>query len=529
MSKIYLQEKIEAVPGQYVVVGEDGFLKAGRIEAEANPQIIITAPSGYSVSNFSATCNNNAKNIEFEKLSDTTFSCFVPEFGLWKIMATKDSTVLEDFIDVPSISTYQVNLTNSGDDSGGGSGGGGGGSDVPTTLNDTSWSTISDVVSNGLASSYWSVGDRKAVQLKNNSKMGKVTFTNNYTIYAYIIGIDHNAEIEAPGMTLQFGFPSNLNDAKNYAFVDTNYGSSVQEDNSCFHMNYNTSFYGWSGSIARSGFLNGGSNSFLTCLPDDLVAVCTAKPIYTDNASGNIEDKASSITSTKDKVFLLSEYEIFGTRTYANLYEQELQKQYSYYKTYSKIKYKHNSPSDACAYWTRSKRNTTSSGSYPYCGVSTAGASGTTSSLTSLGVAPVIHIGSVIPTSTNIYISNPGNNTTDVNTVSSYIKVGNTTYYSAGKISVSPGDVIKVYGKRAKYTGSWSGFTWDVDVGLKINGTAQSTTTGNVDSPSYRSYVQLGTYTVPNDLTGLITISLQYFTASNFDTLTIKYVTITTE
>lgn len=529
MSKIYLQEKIEAVPGQYVVVGEDGFLKAGRIESEANPQIIITAPSGYSVSNFSATCNNNAKNIEFEKLSDTTFSCFVPEFGLWKIIATKDNTVLEDFIDVPSISTYQVNLTSSGDDSGGGSGGGGGGSDVPTTLEDTSWATISSTVSNGLASSYWSVGDRKSVQLKNNSKMGNVTFTNNYVIYAYIIGLDHNAEIEAPGMTLQFGFPSNLNDAKNYAFVDSNYGNSIQEDNGCFHMNYNSSFYGWYNSMARNGFLNGGTNSFLTCLPDDLVAVCTAKPIYTDNASGTGSDKASSVTSTKDKVFLLSEYEIFGTRTYANLYEQELQKQYTYYKTYSKVKYRHNSPSNTCVYWTRSKRNTTSTSSYPYCSVSTSGSINSSSSFISYGIAPVIHIGSTIPTSTNIYISNPGNNTTNRNTVSSYIKIGNTTHYSEGKLSVSPGDVIKVYGKRATYTGSWFGISYSVDVGLKINGVAQPTTTGNVDNPSYTSYVQLGTYTVPNDLKGLITVSLQYFTAGDGDALFTYYVTITTE
>ena len=87
-----------------------------------------------------------------------------------------------------------------------------------------------------------------------------------------------------------------------------------------------------------------------------------------------------------------------------------------------------------------------------------------------------------------------------------------------------------MYGKRGTYSGWW-GLTYNVDVGLKVNGTAQGTTTGDVASPSNRTFVKLGTYTVPNDLTGLVNISLQYFTpeSGSGSALITYYVTITTD
>ena len=56
MSKIYLQEKLNGVEGQYVVVGNDGFLTAGNLSTEAKPELIITAPSDTETSDFSISC-----------------------------------------------------------------------------------------------------------------------------------------------------------------------------------------------------------------------------------------------------------------------------------------------------------------------------------------------------------------------------------------------------------------------------------------------------------------------------------------
>ena len=112
MSKIYLQEKIEPAPGLYLVIGENGFLTAGRLSSEVNPQIIITISGGYNISDFSAKCNGVSKNIIFEKLSDTRFNCYLSEFGVWTIIAAKAGTTpLVESVDVTDIVTYQINFS----------------------------------------------------------------------------------------------------------------------------------------------------------------------------------------------------------------------------------------------------------------------------------------------------------------------------------------------------------------------------------------------------------------------------------
>lgn len=49
---------------------------------------------------------------------------------------------------------------------------------------------------------------------------------------------------------------------------------------------------------------------------------------YTDNKGGS--NTASNVSSTTDYLFLLSEYEVHGTRNYANSAEQNSQAQYDY-------------------------------------------------------------------------------------------------------------------------------------------------------------------------------------------------------
>ena len=69
----------------------------------------------------------------------------------------------------------------------------------------------------------------------------------------------------------------------------------------------------------------------MAALPSDLRAVMQPVTKYTDN-TGNGSNSSGNVTTTTDYLFDLSEFEVFGTRNYANQYEQNYQAQYDYYK-----------------------------------------------------------------------------------------------------------------------------------------------------------------------------------------------------
>ena len=83
---------------------------------------------------------------------------------------------------------------------------------------------------------------------------------------------------------------------------------------------------------------------------------------------------------------MLSEYEVQGTRSYANSAEQNSQAQYDYYKAgNSKVKYKHNATTTAALWWLRSVY--ADSSSY-FCLVYTDGGASYYGAYRSWGVAP---------------------------------------------------------------------------------------------------------------------------------------------
>ena len=136
------------------------------------------------------------------------------------------------------------------------------------------------------------------------------------------------------------------------------------------HSDSNTNAGGWKGCDMRYDILgstnsnnnNAGSttatspvaNTLMAALPSDLRAVMKPMTIYTDNVGGGT-NTASNVTSTIDYLPLLAEFEIFGSRTYANSAEQNYQQQYQYYKNgNSKIKYRHNNSGSTACWWGRS-------------------------------------------------------------------------------------------------------------------------------------------------------------------------------
>lgn len=244
---------------------------------------------------------------------------------------------------------------------------------VGTKLNDISWADIKRISDAGKSSSYFAIGDRKEVIL--NGTCSKLSFSNQ-KYYCYIIGIDHNSSREGSNrIHFQFGYTA-LSKGTHIAFI------SGYNDDSDFYMNSsNTNSGGWNNSFMRKTICA----QFKNCLPTDLKSVLKSITKYSDNTGGG-SNTASYVTATMDDIFLLAEYEVFGSRNYANSAEQNYQAQYQYYKnSNSKVRYKHNSTGTTASWWLRS---VIADGSYAFCRVGTSGSAGTTYANISIGFAP---------------------------------------------------------------------------------------------------------------------------------------------
>lgn len=273
---------------------------------------------------------------------------------------------------------------------------------VSSVLNENDWSVIKSVADASQGANYWAVGDRKAVTV--NGTVG--TQAINGTYYVYILGFDHNSSREGTGIT--FGtFKTALSGGTDICLVDSHHNNSSTGGQKWFNMNHssNTNSGGWKGCDLRYDVL-GSTNSnnndagtttvtspvsgtLMAALPSDLRAVMKPMTIYTDNTGGG-SNTASYVTASVDYLPLLAEFEIFGTRRYANSAEQNYQQQYQYYKNgNSKVKYRHSSTSSTASWWERSPYYTTS---YTFCYVSTNGNANYSSARGSFGLAPAFRV-----------------------------------------------------------------------------------------------------------------------------------------
>lgn len=273
---------------------------------------------------------------------------------------------------------------------------------VSSVLNENDWSVIKSVADASQGANYWAVGDRKAVTV--NGTVG--TQAINGTYYVYILGFDHNSSREGTGIT--FGtFKTALSGGTDICLVDSHYNDYSTGGQKWFNMNHssNTNSGGWKGCDLRYDVL-GSTNSnnndagtttatspvsgtLMAALPSDLRAVMKPMTIYTDNTGGG-SNTASYVTASVDYLPLLAEFEIFGTRSYANSAEQNYQQQYQYYKNgNSKVKYRHSSTSSTAYWWERSPLYSNSS---TFCGVYTGGNADLSSARYSSGLAPAFRV-----------------------------------------------------------------------------------------------------------------------------------------
>ena len=248
-------------------------------------------------------------------------------------------------------------------------------------LNNNTWEQIAEASNKGVASKIWKVGDRKEIVL--NGTMSKLTF-NNYHTYAFIIGFDHNAELEGKHRIHFQLAKTALSGGTDICFT------SGFSDDSDFYMNTsNTNSGGWEGSYMRNNILGTSKTSysggFIGVLPSALRNVLKSVTKYTDNTGGG-STSSDAVTATTDYAFLLSEYEAFGGCAYANSNEASRQQQYAYYAAgNSKVKRDYSGTGRAVGWWFRSPNRSNSTN---FVNVNRSGNVSSTAAYYSLGVAP---------------------------------------------------------------------------------------------------------------------------------------------
>ena len=281
----------------------------------------------------------------------------IPQEGKWTVSATSGMLVsVQQEISVPA--TVDIAL-------------------VAQELNDTSWAAIKQVSDANMGANFWSVGDCKEITMNGNVSDG-LTLTN-YSAWVFIIGFNHNAEREGNGIAFQ-GFKATKNGTP-VCLIDSGYTNS-KISGTWFNMNNSmTNAGGWEASLMRKNIMP----LIKAAFPTDLKAVIKPSTIFTTQGLSN-----DACTATEDEVFLLAEYEVFGTRTYASTQEPNYLKQYSYYSAgNSKVKYWHNSTSVTAYWWERSPASSYSSS---FCIVHADGSARGNTAYNSSGVSPCFKV-----------------------------------------------------------------------------------------------------------------------------------------
>ena len=314
-----------------------GFISAIQaIQTGTELKIIVSVTSGATV-----TATKGSLSVSGTSVNGTC-TLTVPEAGTWSVKATHNGQT-SGTKSVTFTDSYAVTL-----------------SFVSAVLNDNDWATIKTVSDKGEGANYWSIGDRKAVTL--NGTVGHLTLSN-YTTYAFIIGFNHNSSLEGSNRIHFQLAKTAISGGTDVCFCDNQYGPDSGWSSpgaGYFVMNAsNTNSGGWKSSQMRTNIcgtsLSSYSGTIIAVIPAALRAVLKSVTKYTDNTGGGSGSVASNITATTDYFFLLSEYEVFGSISYANSNESSKQAQYTYYSAgNSKIKYKHNGTSTAAHWWLRS-------------------------------------------------------------------------------------------------------------------------------------------------------------------------------
>lgn len=292
--------------------------------------LTVTVDTGSTI-----TVKNGSTTLTDTSTGSNTF--YLPNTGTWEVTASLNGQTATGSVNATAYQGYTLAL-----------------SYVSKTLNNNSWATIKKVSDANQGANYWAAGDTKTITI--NGKVGATTFSN-LSIDAFISGFNHNSAKEGTG---RIHFLIGKKNGKMVGLTDGSYGNQTTTSGAFTMNTSNTNSGGWASCHMRKTVLGADSspsnptaNTLLAALPADLRAVMKSVTKYTDN-TGNASNTAAAVTATTDYLWLLAEFEIQGTRSYANQYEQNSQAQYDYFKAgNSKIAYKYNDVSTAV--WSRGR------------------------------------------------------------------------------------------------------------------------------------------------------------------------------
>lgn len=306
-------------------------------------KIIVYADTG---ANITASCKGVTLTAT-EIGNSGVWYFYYTDYGTWNIQGTRGQYQGSDSIVINELKDYTVNLDIS--------------SSIDPVLENSSWQDIQTVAQSSLGSSYWSIGDSKTVVL--NGTVKSITF-NNHSVKAFIIGFDHNSNVEGVGIHFQIG--RSLGDI-DICFCDSRYDTEViitsDHGGTPNPDNYFTwgevgqtpsgstryLMYGWSKCNIRNNILGQDLDNkigFLNALPSNLVDCIKLSSKYSTNDG----------LSTNNLLFLLSAFEIrgFDVGSDYTIY----QRTYDYYKTGNWIKYMYNNTGSPAKYFLRDAKPT---------------------------------------------------------------------------------------------------------------------------------------------------------------------------
>ena len=214
-------------------------------------------------------------------------------------------------------------------------------------LADCSWGQIKAISESGNAAAAFKVGDEKTITLSTGEEVTLV-----------ILGFNHDDVTSGGKAGITFGMKN---------LLATKYPMNSSSDNTG----------GWDKSVMRTSTMA----TLLGQLPADLQAAIKAV-----NKKASAGAQSTSITTSSDKLFLLAEIEVFGSKSYSVTGEGT---QYAYYRDIAntasaRIKKLSNGSGSANNWWLRSPY--VSNSTY-FCGVNTSGIADNYNASNSNGVA----------------------------------------------------------------------------------------------------------------------------------------------
>ena len=282
---LYPKTKVEQVEGAYSQqqILSDATKGLYGLGADAVPDDAFAALANCfaqifvtTIPNTEVTASLNGKTVSTTSDSSGLAILKIPEFGTWNIRATINGVSISIDYEIKAIAQYELALS--------------------TNLEITGWDIIDSISKSGNAASIWSVGDKKTINI----------YGTDYQVQ--IIGFNHDTKTAGgtAGITFQ------MVDCMNTTAKMNNYRSNTT---------------GWKSCEMRTSVLN----SIFLSLPADL-----QKAIKAVNKLTSAGGQSDTINTTSDKLFLLSEVEIFGSTTNSKSGEG---RQYAYFRAgNSKVK-----------------------------------------------------------------------------------------------------------------------------------------------------------------------------------------------